>query len=215
MVGIKCFSNVAFFTSLSAVLYSCTCHSVMHCKCCLHFGTINYYLCQGGYGFAGVCLSVSKHYSKAISRLWWNFQYRSCGWCTFLFVFWWHYFKSCWWILMTFSGSSGNATRNSVEVVVIIRKTEMNCLGRSLCSLSAFLCHLIHHNSTFYIWVILVYVHAIDVKYKLPYLMVDTSPFISRATSSGVLFKFTRIQNSFCTRKHQQQQKRVYGFLHI
>ena len=124
----------------------------MHCKCCLHFGTFNYYLCQGGYGFAGLCLSVSKQYSKAISRLWWNFQYRSCGWCTFLFVFWWHYFKSCWWILMTFLGSFGNATRNSVEVVVIIRKTEMNCLGRGLCSLSAFLCHLIHHNSTFYIW---------------------------------------------------------------
>ena len=50
---------------------------------------------------------------------------------------------------MTFSGSFGIATRNSVEVVVIIRKTVMSCLGRGLCSLSAFLVHLIHHNSTF------------------------------------------------------------------
>ena len=34
---------------------------------------------------------------------------------------------------MTFSGWFGNATRNSVEVVVIIRKTVMSCLGRGLC----------------------------------------------------------------------------------
>ena len=176
----------------------------MHCKCCLHFSTFNYYLHQGGSGFAGVCLSVSKHYSKAISGLWWNFQYRSCGWCTFLFVCWWHYSKSCWWILMTFSGSFGSATRIPVEVVVIIRKAVMSCLGRGLYSLSAFLVHLIHHDSTFYIWG--------DTclcawnEYTIQASMVDTSLFISRATSSGVLFKFTRIQNSFCTRKHHQQQ---------
>ena len=53
---------------------------------------------------------------------------------------------------MTFSGLFGNATKNSVEVVVIIRKTVMSCLGRGLCSMIAFLVHLIHHNSTFYIW---------------------------------------------------------------
>ena len=73
---------------------------------------------------------------------------------------------------MTFSGSFGNATRNSVEVVVIIRKTVMSCLGRGLCSLSAFLVHLIHHNSTFlYLGGILVYVHEINVKYKFPWLI--------------------------------------------
>ena len=53
---------------------------------------------------------------------------------------------------MTFSELFGNVTKNSVEVVVIIRKTVMSCLGRGLYSLIAFLVHLIHHNSTFYIW---------------------------------------------------------------
>ena len=104
---------------------------------------------------------------------------------------------------MTFSGLFGSVTKNSVEVVVIIRKTVMSCLGRGLCSLIAFLVHSIHHNSTFYVCGILVYVQEMNVQQAS---MVDTSLFISRATSSGVLFKFTRIQNSFCTRKHQQQQ---------
>ena len=53
---------------------------------------------------------------------------------------------------MTFPGLFGNATKNSAEVVVIIRKTVMSCLVRGLCSLIAFLVHLIHDNSTFYIW---------------------------------------------------------------
>ena len=72
---------------------------------------------------------------------------------------------------MTFSGSFGNATMIPVEVVVIIRKAVMSCLGSGLYSLSAFLVHLIHHDSTFYILGILVYVHEMNIQYKLPWLI--------------------------------------------